>query len=430
MGAPTLSQCHSWTDTIAAKVALDQVGFFSEYQGQASASLWDAVDASGDPVVEDALMTAALAVDRQSLPENVQTYLRQITGRPAYLDFVRAFDTLVRSTAGGGYASFRAYLADKAVTLHHLAGEAVRTALGETAFTASSVVLGVAPPMYGVLTADRVYTGADGALAEDTTDAASATTADVALFGTNGFACYLGCKRPFQAACFALSTLSSASITPTFQYWNGSAWATLTVVDNTSGMQQSDIITWTPPADWGTGYKDGGGTAFAALERLYYIRIARSNASGITPPVGTCITLVPKVIPTVAGGSLHAAIQQPPLAICRITGASTQTVTQPATIDYTRFAEPIGTGNKLRLRALTAIASNLTPTIKYTLSTGATTGSVAQSAWTAPAALGTAVVALTSTDALRAVLTTSTVSTSATTGVYVVELVEIRTPAI
>ena len=430
MGSPTKTQIEQWSDGVAALVQKDIDGFRSGYFAKASTTLFDMVDASGDPDVETALLGASLDVDEQSLPALMYNWLTTITSRAALRAWAQAVNTLVKSTAGGSYASLRAYLVDKGAKLHPLAAEVFRKALGETLFTTSSVVLGASNPTYGAIFAKRVYRGADGALVDETTDSQSAATGDVTMFAADNHALYIGCDRPFQGFVVALSQLADVTIVPTFQYWNGNAWATLTVTDNTVGFTKNDIVTFTPPTDWTRSYKDAGSTDLADLARLYYVRIARTEDTVGTLPIGSCVTVIPTVVPTAEGGVLHnAGLEQPPLAICRITAASTMTVTLPATIDYTRFAEPVGTESKLRLRALTPIANDLTVTLAY-VNAAAANGSTAQSAWTAPAALGTKTLALTSTDALRSVRTTSTVSTSATQGVFVVEALPIRDPAI
>ena len=432
MGAPTKSQVEAWSDHIAACVQKDIDGFRAEYAAKTVASLFDLVDASGDPTVEAALLGASIGVDEQSLPEYSYDWLPAVTRRAEYAAWVRALKTLVTGTGGGSYASLRAYLADKSAKMHPLAGEVVRAALGEGSFTSAGVVLGVSNPSYQAIFPTRVYQGADGSLSAETADAQSSSTADVTLFASDDDALYLGSDRPFSAVVIALSTLANVTISPTFGYWNGSIWAPLTVTDNSAGLTKNDAITFIPPSDWTRWYKDAGGTAFADLARLYYVRIARTADTVGTPPVGTCVTLVPTPIYTAAGGTLHsAAAEQPPLALVRITAASTVTVTLPAAIDHTRFAHPIGSEGKIRLRALTPIAQNLTVTLAYVNDDGSN-ASNAQSSWSAPAALGTKTVALADTDAdgLRSVRTATSVSTTATEGVFVVEALPIRTPAV
>lgn len=431
MPAPSKTQVEALTDRLAAIIQAGLTGFAAEYGAATLTTLFDQLNATGDPDIEGALTTAGRNVDRQSFPENHYQALSDLLSRPAPRAFVTALNTLVKSAPGGSYASMRAYLVDKSAKLHPLAGELFRKVLGETCFTASAVVQGVSNPTYSVVFPNRAYTGADGSLVDDTTDVTDAGTADVALFANDNETLYLGCDRKFEGIVLGLSTLSSADIAGTFQYWNGASWATLTKTDNSVGFTKAELISFTAPSDWVPSYKDSGGTAMADNARYYYIRIARTEDTVVTPPVATCITLIPVYAGTSATATTHLGIQQPPLAICRITAASTMTVTAPAAIDYTRFAHPIGSEAKIRLRALTVIAQDLTVTLAYVNDDGSN-ASNAQSAWTAPAALGTAVVTLadSNADGLRSVRTTSTVSTTATAGIFAVEAIPIRTPAV
>ena len=429
MGSPSKTLVEALTDGIAARMQLDLDGYKSEFAAQTLTSLWDQVDASGDPAVENALGEVSLGIDEHSLPENHKSALSHICNRPAYRAWAAALSTLVRSAAGGSHANLRAYLVALSAKLHPLFGELARTVLQEAAFTSSGVVLGVSNPTYGAIFPNRVYQGADGALASETSDALSAGTADVTLFASDDHTLYIGCDRVFQGIVVALSTLGSADAVCTFQYWNGAAWATLTVTDSTVGFTKNSLISFTPPADWSRSYKDASSVVLADKARLYYVRIARTANTLVTPPVGTAITLIPTVVPTAVGGTKHLGITQPPLAICVITDTNTMTVTIPASIDYTRFAHPLTAEGKLRLRALTPLTADATVTLAYK-DAADVNGSAAQSAWTAPVALNTKAIALTGTDGLRSVRTTSTVSTASTEGVFVVESLEIRTPAV
>lgn len=433
MGAPTKTQFESFSDQIAADIAAGMAGFRSEYNGKTVKSYYDLVDASGDPFVEDALIGPAIAMDEKSLPLLAYNWLPRIYNRPEIQAMIRALRTLVTSPDGGAYSSFRAYVVDKSVKVHPLYGEA-HNFLYPGDFISSQVVAGFGNPTYGAVNASRVYRGADGSLAEETADAASTSTADVTLTPTNGHSVYVGSDRPFSAVSFGFSTLGSDNITATIKYWNGSTWATLTCTDGTTGFTKNGVITFTPPSDWTRTYQDLGGTDFPNdKNRLYYLRINRTNATGVTPAVASLIQLVPTYAPLAASSSKHLGIAQPPLALFQITGVDTVTVTIPASIDYTRFAAPLGSENKLRLRALTPITDDVTLTLAYKDGTGTGAGatkSQAQSAWSTIAAGGTKTIALAGSDALKSVLNTSTVVTAAVEGAFVLEAVEIRTPAV
>lgn len=443
MGVPSQSQIQTWTDAIAARMATAIQGRQAEYGhqlsptnggGMASTSLFDMVDGSGDPDVEGALAAVSNAIDKHSLPEVFgDSVIPNVNGLTAFRNWVTALNQLVTGASGGSYSSMAAYLEDKAATLDPLFAELARSTIGDN-FAPTGDVLSVNAPLYGPYIPDRIYQGPDGTLLEETTDARSSTTADVTLFAADNDALYVGCDCKFSAIVVALSTLSSADIVATFQYWNGNAWATLTVTDSTVGFTKNDRIKFTPPADWQRCYKDGGGNVFADLARRYYVRIARTANTVVTPPVGTCIRVVPVLTPFVTNSASHLGWQQPPLLLARITGTNTIAVELPyglsgasiLGVDYNRFIEP-----GIILRALTPIANNLTVTISYTNQDGDDV-TQAQSSWTAPAALGTKAVTLNGADTgVRACLTTSwAVTTTSTEGVFVVESVVPRTPAI
>lgn len=433
MGVPSKSQVESITDQIAAIIAADLAGYKSEYtSGKTVNALAVLVDGFGDQTLEAVLMPYALAVDAMSLPENHFTALADIVGkRTALQNFATALNNHVKSTApgGGGFASLRAYLASVSGYCHPLYAELHRAVTDPDSFTSASVVGGVSVPTYSAIFANRVYRGTDGSLASELTDSMSAATADVTLLPSDDMALYIGCDRKFEQVIIALSTVATEDNTLTFQFWNGNAWATLTVTDNTVGLTRNDTITFTAPTDWTRHYKDAGGTAFAALEPLYYVRIARTADTVNTPAVGTCITVVPTYAPSATGASTHLGIQQPPLAICRISAANTIVVSTPVNVDYTRFCHPLSSQAKIRIRALTPISANVTLTLAYVDQAGAN-GSQAQSAMSTIAALNTAVVSLTNTtDGLRSVRSASSAATSATSGVFAIEVSEIRTPA-
>ena len=97
----------------------------------------------------------------------------------------------------------------------------------------------------------------------------------------------------------------------------------------------ADTLTFTAPIDWVRYHKDSGGTAFPGeLTPLYYVRIARTENTVVTPPVATCIRIVPTAV---LAGSQHLGADQPPLAIIRVTGASALTVVSVATVATARF---------------------------------------------------------------------------------------------
>lgn len=421
MGAPSQTVIQSLSDGVAARLQSILSGITAAASGLSNSPLWDVIDASGDPDVENALGSYALALDRSALPEDYADAVEFALSRAEDARLITALSDLV---AAAGYADFEAYLTDKSATVHPLFAELTRKVLGESVFTESSDVTTVFAPGYACIAAARAYTGADGSLTDDTTDAGDADTADVALFASDDHTLYIGSPHKFDRVVIALSTVASATIEPTIQYWNGSAWATLSATDNTAGLTRNDVITFTAPSDWSRCNTDAGGTAFGDKARLYYIRIARTADSLVTPPVATCIRVSPASVVNASG--THLGVAQPPLALVRVTAADTVSVDAVAGVDYTRFAEP-----GVSLRALTPISQNLTVTLSYVDQTG-TDATKAQTAWTAPAALGTKSCTLNTGDTgVRSIRSTGfAVSTNATEGVFEVYVAESRTPAL
>lgn len=422
MGVPSQAQIHNLTDMMAAMIQKDLDGFASEVGAKTNSTLGDYVDGFGDLELEAALLAEALSMDSASLPANYGTALGQILDRTAG----RALASKISATVvSEGYATLRAYLADKSAVVSPLFAELARTSLGESCFDNSGDITEVFSPAYVARVPDRVYTGADGALTDDTTDATSTATADVALFTSDDHCLYVGSRLKFTTLVVGLSTLSSANIAGTFQYWNGNAWTTLTKTDNSVGLTKNLSITWTAPSDWERSYKDGGGTAFADASRFYYIRIQRTENTVVTPPVATMIHIVPEAI--LNASAAHLGVTQGPLGILSLTGVDTIAAAQALTVAYARFKEPA-----IRLKALTPVAANATITISYTNQAGANV-TQAQSAWNTPIAVGdTKALTLNGADTgVRSIRTTAwAVTSTATEGVIAVEGVALRTPAI
>lgn len=116
---------------------------------------------------------------------------------------------------------------------------------------------------------------------DETTDAASAATADVTILRTDAFTqgdeFYVGSTSVFGHVLFILSTLA-AGLTLVAEYWNG-GWVALTITDGTSDLSASGTVSFTPPSDWVTNVVNGSPS-------LYYVRFTTSADPG-TAPVGT-----------------------------------------------------------------------------------------------------------------------------------------------
>jgi len=382
-------------------------------------------EATGDTTLQAALLGAAGGIDDMGLQAGQQTVARVLTNWTAVNAFISAVSNYVRSTDGGSYASLAAYLSGNSVLLHPMVAEVVRVALGEGALALSGATVAAMPPLQQCVPFNRVYTGALGALVDDTTDAASATAADVALFAVNGDKLILQSRSKFNRVLVGLSTLASSNPTLTAKYWNGSAWATLSLTDPTVGLTvQGGMISWTMPADWEPSNDDDAGSPArlnTAEEGEYYtVIITRTNGTLVTPPVATWLLTVPEAV--VNGSGALYGLPQPPLAIVRITDTNTCVVTAIQN-PSTRFLLPSATGNALTLRALTAIAADLTFTLGYKDQAGAAS-TQAQSAWSGAKAAGATQNVSLGADTGLSEITAATcaITTAATSGAFAIEV--------
>jgi hypothetical protein len=89
---------------------------------------------------------------------------------------------------------------------------------------------------------------------------------------------YIGMSVKFGRAKFTLATLGVGG-TYVWEYWNGTAWTTLTVTDGTSGFTASGIVTWTAPASWVSTAVNGA--------TLLWVRVRLTVANGTNPTVDT-----------------------------------------------------------------------------------------------------------------------------------------------
>ena len=385
-------------------------------------------EATEDPALQVALLTNASDVDRAALMANRrETIQNLIGGSNVWKDLLTDLFSYVRTANGGRYASVRAYCVDQSAVMHPLVGELARSLLGEGAFASSGVTVGVMPPKMQAVDFDRVFTGTQGSLTDDTTDAGSSTEADVALFAADDDVLVLGSKSKFSYVLFDLDTVASSDCALLVYYWNGTAWAALTITDSSTGFSVNDgLISFTAPADWEPCHQDNDAPANFSdtdLEDLYYIILQRTEDTVATPPVAAMLHVVPEAV-TLANGSDLYGVDQPPLAIVQITDTNECEVTVIQQPDD-RFEWP-GVGNsELILRAITDFGENITFTLGYT-DQGGTAATKAQSAWATPETGGTKVLALDSGDTGIRTITAATcaVVTAATAGIFLVELAD------
>jgi len=88
-----------------------------------------------------------------------------------------------------------------------------------------------------------------------------ADTDDVLYFGHSA-------HKPTQVY-FDFSVVG-AGYTLVWEYWNGTAWTTLTVTDETSGFTQDGWVYWSSPTDWATTTVDG--------VTAYWVRVRTTTA--------------------------------------------------------------------------------------------------------------------------------------------------------
>lgn len=112
----------------------------------------------------------------------------------------------------------------------------------------------------------------------ETTDAGDYGTADVPFLDdpTNDYL-YVGRDATFSSMTFFLSTNASSTVTPDWEYWNGSTWTDLSETDNTSGFTSSpgDVNWPTEPVGWTT-------TTVNGISK-YWVRVTGASSPATTP---------------------------------------------------------------------------------------------------------------------------------------------------
>jgi len=103
--------------------------------------------------------------------------------------------------------------------------------------------------------------------------------------GTNNYL-YLGSNDRFSNIYFVLSTVAGGTgvMNDGWEYYNGSTWSTLTVIDGTSELTADGSISFTLPSDWAE-------TTVNNSDSLYFIRCQPSTAFSVTNPTALQIRL-------------------------------------------------------------------------------------------------------------------------------------------
>lgn len=120
----------------------------------------------------------------------------------------------------------------------------------------------------------------------DTRDANNSTANDAAFFPASpavNDAPYFGHEEIFSQLKINVGTAGTGTYTVTWQYWNGSSWASLTnVTDGTTNFKTAgtNTVTYSIPNDWAT-------TTIGGLGAYYYIRALRDGGTNTVSPLGT-----------------------------------------------------------------------------------------------------------------------------------------------
>jgi hypothetical protein len=88
---------------------------------------------------------------------------------------------------------------------------------------------------------------------------------------------YVGYYKPFKQFFIELSVANTNANNLAFEYWNGSAWTTLEVIDESEGFTKSGFVVFVRPNDWAENTVNG--------DANFYIRIQPS----VSHSVGTIV---------------------------------------------------------------------------------------------------------------------------------------------
>lgn len=133
-----------------------------------------------------------------------------------------------------------------------------------------------------------------------TTEAKSKNLADTPLFQNNQDVLYLSLSKKFNYVYFDLYSPASEPLNPTWNYWNGSEWTTMTLTSNSSyDFTYSGNVYFDPPSDWTTTTVNG--------KEGYWLKITRNNPNPLEPPLANQISAIKRNLysstPEVANGT-------------------------------------------------------------------------------------------------------------------------------
>jgi len=82
---------------------------------------------------------------------------------------------------------------------------------------------------------------------------------------------YVGYYKPINQIFFSLDTVNSLTGGMIAEYYNGSTWTSLTIFDDTKGLQRDGFVQWSKPTDWTANTID-------SVEK-YWIRFSVTTAA-------------------------------------------------------------------------------------------------------------------------------------------------------
>ena len=120
----------------------------------------------------------------------------------------------------------------------------------------------------------------DSTFTDNTSEARSSAGTAFTLFPTPATAdrTYFGHSVPFYNLTFSFGTAGSAA-TYVWEYWNGSAWTSLTVTDGTSSFTVNGSVSWT------AGAASGWATTSVNSVTMYYVRVRFTWTAPTTNPL-------------------------------------------------------------------------------------------------------------------------------------------------
>jgi hypothetical protein len=144
----------------------------------------------------------------------------------------------------------------------------------------------------GFPTAGIAASSGGTAFTDETTNNNSAATNDITLLPaspTTNDAYYWGHSEKFNQLKLEVSTAADSGFaTLTWEYWNGSSWASLpNISDGTNNYENEGIntVSWTDPTGWAT-------TSVNSQGPYYYVRARQNSLSvGLTQPKGRKVKL-------------------------------------------------------------------------------------------------------------------------------------------